>query len=75
MSGGHWDYCQHMIRYNLEGISEDPEVKERFPLLAKKLSKLATILDSIIHDLDWDLSGDSEIENDMDFELESLGKL
>ena len=64
MSGGHWEYSGYKIQDALEAIAEDKEVQSRFPRLAKTLDKLAYVLYNIEHDLDWDISCDSEIKRD-----------
>ena len=75
MSGGHFEYCQSRMRNCLERIAEDEEILQRWPRLAQRLDMLAHVLNDIIHDIDWDLSGDSIIEDDKQFELISLKKL
>lgn len=68
MSGGHWNYVGSKIRDSLEYISDDENVKERFPNIAQLLDNLGDILYYAEHDLDWDLSGDSHIPDDVVFE-------
>ena len=75
MSGGHWDYCQYRIRDNLSDIADDPQVAERFPLLAKRFEALSHALCEVIHDLDWDLSFDQSIKDDRAFEVRALDLL
>lgn len=75
MSGGHWDYKQHDIRSILHDVAHDISVKKRFPKLAKKLRRLGDELECIVHELDWDLSGDSTIEDDKYFEKDSICRL
>ena len=75
MSGGHWHYVQHRIQDELQSIASDEEVVKRFPRLAHYLSDLAERLHGVIHDLDWDLSGDTHISNDLEFEQIALGVL
>jgi hypothetical protein len=68
MSGGHWNYEQHQMESLLKDVARDPKVKERFPSLAQRINTLADALGQIVHDLDWDFSGDSEIVDDRSFE-------
>lgn len=75
MSGGHWDYEDSRIVELLEKISNDGYVIKRFPALTVVLRTIGKTLGDIAHDLDWDLSGDSMIENDQQFEIESIKKL
>jgi hypothetical protein len=75
MSGGHWDYQEHQVRDLLERVAEDTQVKARFPSLAVELAATATILHEIIHALDYDLSGDTSIQDDTAFEKQALRKL
>lgn len=75
MSGGHWNYNQHTIRSILMDVATDSKVKKRFPKLAKKLRHLGDELECIVHELDWDISGDSSIEDDKYFEKDSICRL
>lgn len=75
MSGGRWDYGQHQMESFLLDVSRDPDVRKRFPNLASRLGDLASALGKIAHDLDWDLSEDSSIEDDAKFEKSSLQAL
>jgi hypothetical protein len=75
MSGGHFDYKQHRLRDILEEISFDQEVNIRFPKIAMVYRKLTPIIYQNIHDLDWDLSCDSSIKDDKEFEQLFIAKL
>ena len=75
MSGGHFDYVGARIRDGLEEIANNEEVQTRFPQLAIRLRDLASVLYDLEHDLDWDLSGDTGIENDAEFEAHALAWL
>ena len=72
MSGGHWNYENYRILDVCRNVSNDREVRERFPLLAKKILDTGKILDKIIHDLDWDLEGDTEIKDDKSLFLKEI---
>jgi len=75
MSGGHWDYSHFRIRDGLENVGEDGNIILRFPKLAQVFRDLAGFMDDTINDLDYDLSGDTEIENDKDFEEKAIREL
>lgn len=75
MSGGHWNYEGFKLKDVLEQIGNDPSVKERFPRLSAIFPKLANVLYEIEHDLDWDLSNDSAIENDKTFEGKAIADI
>jgi hypothetical protein len=68
MSGGHWNYSQHTVNNFMKDFSGDTTVYSRFPDLAKTTHKLSLILDYVFHAIDWDLSGDSSIEDDFVYE-------
>ena len=72
MSGGHWDYDQFKMRNVLECVALDVEVKVRFPKLSRELRRLGYTLEMVVHDLDWDLSGDTKIADDGDFEHRAI---
>jgi hypothetical protein len=75
MSGGHWDYSQYKVRDTLESVSYDTEIAKRFPRLSSVMKELSTTLYDIINDLDWDLSGDTIINNDTEFENNALNSI
>jgi hypothetical protein len=75
MSGGHWNFSGYTIESMLSNIGEDGEVIKRFPELSKILIRLGEALCDIEHDLDCDLSGDSHIKDDAEFEQVSINKL
>lgn len=75
MSGGHFDYSGFKLRDILEEIASDEEVKTRWPLLAAAFASLAPVLSDLDHDIDWDLSGDSSVGDDTEFDRKSIGKL
>ena len=75
MSGGHFNHIQHSIENGLNDFGRDPEVKERLPKLSKALKGLALELGEILHDIDWDLSGDSSIDDDATFDREAIKRL
>ena len=72
MSGGHFNYLGAQIQDALEAIGQDEEVRRRFPYLSQLLIGLAPILSTIEHDIDWDLSSDTKIPNDLAFERSTL---
>ncbi len=73
MSGGNWDYFDRRFGFEFEEFCN--EIKERFPTLAEELLKKGKIICEIIHDIDYDVCGDANIENDTDFETDSIKKL
>jgi hypothetical protein len=75
MSGGHWDHQQHRVRDCLDDVTRDPEVRKRWPRSARVLADLSDALADVLHDMDWDLSGDSCIEDDPGFDQECINKL
>jgi len=75
MSGGHWDHRQYGMTSFLQDAADDETVIERFPKLAKLLGELGDALGKVAHDLDWDLSGDTLIKDDVAFEQAALDSL
>jgi len=75
VSGGHWDYKQHEVDYLLEQVTEDAEVKRRWPKTAARLTQLRVALASILHDMDWDFCGDASIPDDAAFDADAVNKL
>lgn len=75
MSGGHWDYCQFRVRDHLNDVANDGEIIRRFPKVAQVLRGFAYLLEDTIHKLDYDISGDSEIEDDEKFEKQFIKEL
>lgn len=75
MSGGHFKYTQRSLTECLNLVTQDEEVLERFPYLAKALTNLNKELTQILHDLDYDLSRDEDVENDGFFESEAIRSL
>lgn len=75
MSGGHWNFSGYAIENMLYDIGKDGAVIKRFPGLSKIFISLGEALRDIEHDLDRDLSGDSHIDDDTEFERVSINKL
>lgn len=73
MSGGYWNYTGFKIQQNLQSVAEDESVRERWPIISKIFSPLSDILYDIEHNMDWDLSGDSRIEEDESFDRAAAG--
>jgi len=65
-------YC---IKDQIEGIAEDESVLSRWPHTAAALKALSEVLYQIEHEMDWDLSSDSCIEDDAAFDAKSVGAL
>ncbi len=78
MSGGHWNYCHFQMMECIQNVADEGAVIKRFPKISQIFSELGVLLEDTIHELDYDFSGDSEIENDAVFEkefVENLGKI
>jgi len=75
MSGGHWDYYGIELEHMLDQIGNDSDVKKRFPKLSEILIKLGNTLYITEHTLDLDLSGDTIIKNDTEFENKTIKEL
>ncbi len=75
MSGSRFHYTQHQLTQILRDIVDDSEAQRRWPNLTKELTRLEPVLYKIIKDMDWDLSGDTQITDDKKFEKESILKL
>jgi len=75
MSGGHFGYVGTKIKDNLLTIAGDVYVDRRFPKLAQLFDDLGAIFEAVEHEIDWDMCGDSMIEDDEAFEREALMKL
>lgn len=75
MSGGHWDYSGYEIQRILERIGKDEEVSRRFPILSSVFVELADVLCNIEHELDYDLSDDTKLEDDAGFQAQAISKL
>ena len=68
MSGGHWGYAGARLDYTLTEIAHDPAVGERWPQVAALLTSLGTTLRALEHEMDWDLSADTHIEDDSEWD-------
>jgi len=75
MSGGHWDYVQQRIQNDLETVAQDPEVQQRWPMLAQMLGELSESLYETLRAMDWDLSYDSPIPDDTAFDQQAVEAL
>ncbi len=76
MSGGHWNYSNHQAsNFYACYFKNDPAVKERWPRLQKALVDMHEAMDAITHDIDYDLSGDSTIDDDREFEDQAIKNL
>lgn len=70
MSGGQWGYFHRRFDSELKDFCDD--IKERFPALSEALLKKGKIVCEIINDIDYDVCGDTIIENDIEFEKNQL---
>jgi len=75
MSGGHWEYRQYSVKDLLLDVGNDGKLFQRMPKLCQVFRSLAVLLDDTVHDLDWDLSSDTLIEDDEEFQSQFIKKL
>jgi hypothetical protein len=75
VSGGHWGYSGATIRDGLEAIAEDDTVMRRWPRISSALAGLATVIKVAENDMDYDISGDSTIKDDVHFEAVIMQRL
>jgi hypothetical protein len=75
MSGGHWDYKQFEVRDGLQMVGNDRQIIQKAPKIAQIYRSLATILEDNMHQMDYDLSGDSSIEDWKAFEKKFIEQL
>ena len=75
MSGGHFNYSQFELLEILSQVGEDKQVITKWPKLAELFKALGQTLGDIQHDMDWDLSGDTEIKNNEEFQEQYIGKI
>ena len=68
MSGGHWGYAGARLDMTLAEIADDEEVKVRWPDLAAVLTRLGPTLRALEHEMDWDLSADTHIGDDSEWD-------
>lgn len=76
MSGGHFDYVQYKIQNTIEDMKRDEAVKAlNMPKLENAIEAVGSWLHGVIHDLDWDISGDASIPDNTRYEEEQIAKL
>jgi len=75
MSGGHWNYQDVNLTELLVEISDDTYIIADFPSLTEKLTALGKVLEEVLHDLDWHVSGDTCIDNKAEFQVNCINKL
>ncbi len=75
MSGGHFNYSGNKIWDMLNEIGTDVAVCKRFPTVARVCRDLGDLLNLTEGVIDWDLSGDSSIDDDRKFDQEFIAKL
>ena len=75
MSGGHWEYRQYSVKDLLLDVGNDGKLLQRMPKLCQVFRSLAVLLDDTVHDLDWDLSSDTLIEDDEEFQSQFIKRL
>lgn len=75
MSGGHWNYAGFRLQDTLQEISGDETVKQRWPEIGEAFGRLADALYDIEHAMDWDICGDSMIEDDRTWQANAMERL
>jgi len=75
MSGGHWEYRQYSVKDLLLDVGNDGKLLQRMPKLCQVFRSLAVLLDDTVHDLDWDLSSDTLIEDDEEFQSQFIKRI
>ena len=75
MSDGSWNYKQLQLKELFKDISGDKYVISLSPRMAKTVGLVGSILNDIIHDLDWHISRDTIINDPKAFEVKYLEKL
>ena len=75
MSGGHWEYRQYSAKDLLLDVGNDGKLLQRMPKLCQVFRSLAVLLDDTVHDLDWDLSSDTLIEDDEEFQSQFIKRI
>lgn len=76
MSGGHFDYVQFTIQNALSDMERDQSLKDlNMPKLRTAILEVGEWLHNVIHDLDWDISGDATIKDKANYEADKIAKL
>lgn len=75
MSGGHFDYKEMDIYCLLKDICEDRDFKKKYRNFQRILKKLNKIIYYSLHNIDYDLSCDTSIEDVDKFEMRIINKL
>lgn len=75
MSGGHFNYGGSLMRDHLEMVSQDGAVKRRWPLTAAILAGLADLFYEAEQAIDYDLSGDSSVGDDVAFDITTVSQI
>lgn len=75
MSGGHWEYRGRNIEYDLGEMANDDDVRRRWPLISAAMGAVAAFVGAAEHEMDWDLSGDTEIKDDATFDRRHFATL
>ena len=75
MSGGHWEYVGYRLQDDLATISKDTDVASRWPLIRDAIAAVAEWIQPTEHEMDYDLSSDSQIPDDAAFDRTQFGAL
>ena len=69
MSGGHLDYAASRLNMIMENVAVDESYQKHFPLIVAIYKALADPLSQMEHNMDWAISGDTDIKNVNEKEL------
>lgn len=75
MSGGRWEFAGFRVGDELETIAQDEDVRTRWPLVGSAIQFFADWIQRVEHDMDWDISSDSTIEDDAAFDRAEFARL
>jgi len=73
MSGGHWDYKQFEAVGLLTEVARDAML--RWPKTARRIEALSAALGEILHEMDYDFSGDAKVRDDKTFDDQAVIRL
>ncbi len=75
MSGGRWNYSRYQMAEYFTQISQDTEVSRRWPQTAYLFWALGALFQEWDYLMDMDLSGDTSVGNDREFEKLFIARL
>lgn len=80
MSGGHFDYCyslndiEYRIREDMDAENHDPDEKPAVQEMRKFLINRCVLLEDLLHEYDYYMSGDRGEERFIECSIEDLQK-